>query len=234
MRTILGAAGIALSSVVALSGAAHAQAAVPEPRSTPAPAPRGVEIWTGRAMHSSRWGFLGDTPNVNLALLAVRWTTPIRVTSRSVLEYTVDVVPVALLSPPLPTRPGTQTVSGRCERTECVLFPLASAFPSGSAFGVGVSPLGVTWVFWPAERIRPTVATTAGVLWADRRVPTTGAARVNFVATAEVGVRAALNGRAELTAAYRFHHLSNAGLAPENSALASHLVSVGIRLRRGH
>jgi hypothetical protein len=60
-------------------------------------------------------------------------------------------------------------------------------------------------------------------------VPTTGAARVNFVATAEAGVRAALTRSYEVTATYRFHHLSNAGLAQENLAVASQLVSFGVR-----
>jgi hypothetical protein len=227
------AAGIGLSCIVALSRAALAQGAAPDSNAAPTPAYHGVEIWTGRATHSSRWGFLGDTPNVNLALLAVRWTTPIRASSRSVLEYTVDVVPVAVLSPPLSTGPGAESASGHCEGDECALYPLARTFPPGSAFGVGVSPLGLTWVFLPARRIRPVLATTGGLIWFDRRVPTTGAARINFAGTAEAGFRAALNERADLTAAYRFHHISNAGLARENSALASHVFSLGVRVRRG-
>jgi hypothetical protein len=59
-------------------------------------------------------------------------------------------------------------------------------------------------------------------------VPTTAASRVNFVATAEAGVRVVVSRSYELTAVYRFHHLSNAGMA-ENSALASQLFSLGVR-----
>jgi len=216
-----------------LSCAAAAQVTSLDAHSMSRASQRGLEIWTGRATHSSRWGFLGDTPNVNLALIAVRWTLPIKTTSEWVLEYTADVVPMALLSPPLPTRPGTETAAGRCDAMSCEVYPLQSTFPHGSSFGAGVSPLGLSWVLEPTARIRPMLATTGGLLWSDRKVPTTGAARVNFVATAEAGIRAALSGNTELTVAYRFHHLSNAGLARENPALASHLISLGVRVRQG-
>jgi hypothetical protein len=42
-------------------------------------------------------------------------------------------------------------------------------------------------------------------------------------------VRAAVSRSYELTATYRFHHLSNAGTARENIALASQLFSLGVR-----
>lgn len=70
------------------------------------------------------------------------------------------------------------------------------------------------------------------MLWSDRRVPTTGASRLNFVATAEAGVRIEMSSRTALTLGYRFHHLSNAGLARDNYALASHLFTIGVRRNR--
>lgn len=225
------AAELGLFSIVAVASPAHAQGTTADSGSASNLAQPALEVWTGQAVHSSRMGFLGDTPNVNLALVAVRWTRPVRMTARSVLEYTVDVVPMALLSPPLPTRPGSQSPSAICDGLVCEILPLPSRFPSGSSFGIGVSPFGLTWVLRPADRVRPFLAGTGGLLWSDRQVPTTNGARVNFVATAEAGVRVGVSERTDVTAAYRFHHLSNAGLARENAALASHVFSLGVRVR---
>jgi Lipid A 3-O-deacylase (PagL) len=215
--------------VVTVSSTAMAQAAAPDSLPTQRPVEQGVELWMGRATHSPQLGFLGDTPGVNMALFAARFTRVIASSTQVALEYTADLVPVAVLSPPIPTVEGTRSASARCQNRHCQLTPFQRMFPPGSAFGAGLSPIGLTWVFQPDARVRPTLATTGGLLWTDRRVPTTGATRINFVATGEAGVRAAVSRSYELTATYRFHHLSNAGTARENIALASQLFSLGVR-----
>lgn len=222
---------LALEAVLgaALSSVATAQAAVSDSLPPPRLVEQGVELWIGRATHSPQLGFLGNTPGVNMALVAVRFTRVIASSTHVALEYTADLVPTAVLSPPIPTIDGTSSESARCLDGECQLTPFQRTFPPGSAFGVGVSPVGLSWVFQPDARVRPMLAATGGLLWTDRRVPTTASSRVNFVATAEAGVRAALSRSYEVTATYRFHHLSNAGMAPENLAVASQLFSVGVR-----
>jgi hypothetical protein len=137
-------------------------------------------------------------------------------------------VPAAVFSPPLPTAEGTRSTSARCVDRQCELTPFQRTFPPGSAFGAGVSPIGLTWLFRRESRVRPTLATTGGLLWTDREIPTTAATRFNFTATVEAGLRTAIGRTYELTTTYRFHHLSNAGFA-ENIALASQLFSVGLR-----
>ncbi len=150
------------------------------------------------------------------------------------LEYTADFVPVAVLSPPLPSQHSTAPGGGTaCRSPDGCAFIAASAFPSGSAVAVGASPFGLTAVIWPSHRLQPTIAATGGLLWSDRPVPTTAAARLNFVATAEAGVRLLLQPDLSVTVTYRFHHLSNAGLARDNYALASNIFSLGMRWRRG-
>jgi hypothetical protein len=187
-----------------------------------------VELWLARGSHSPMWGVLGNTPGVNMAVMAMRYTRMIASSRDMTVEYTADVVPVAVFSPPLPTAQGTQTASARCSDKKCELIPFQRTFPPGSAFGAGFSPLGLTWVFRPNSHIRPVLATTGGMLWTDREMPTTAASRFNFTVTAEAGLRAAISRSYELTTTYRFHHLSNAGMA-ENVALASQLFSVGVR-----
>ncbi|MFL5607068.1 MAG: acyloxyacyl hydrolase [Gemmatimonadaceae bacterium] len=214
---------------MALSAApAPAQVTAPESVHAPRPMEHGVELWFARGTHSPMWGILGNTPGVNMAVVAARFTRMIASSPNMTLEYTADVVPAAVFSPPLPTAQGTQTASARCSEHKCELTPFQRTFPPGSAFGAGVSPLGLTWVFRRDGRIRPVLATTGGMLWTDREMPTTAASRFNFTVTAEAGLRAAISRSYELTTTYRFHHLSNAGFA-ENVALASQLLSVGVR-----
>ena len=52
-------------------------------------------------------------------------------------------------------------------------------------------------------------------------------------ALAEAGVRVQLPRGPGLVVAYRFHHLSNGGTAPDNYAVASHVLSAGVRWRLG-
>jgi hypothetical protein len=223
---------VAMLISVAVSSTAHGQAESHDSAWASSRVHKGFEVWVGRGTHSPDWGFLGGTPHVNLALMAMRWTTPLGTPGGVAMEYTIDVVPAALLSPPLPTQPGMRSPSGVCDVRGCRLFALDGTFPAGSAFGVGVSPIGLTWVFRRDSRIQPTLATTGGVLWADRPVPTLNATRFNFTATAEAGVRVEVSSTTELTLSYRFHHLSNAGTGRENYALASQLLSIGVRRHR--
>ena len=207
---------------------ASAQVTAPESLLASRPRDRGVEVWLARGTHSPMWGILGNTPGVNMAIVATRFTRMITSSPTMTLEYTADIVPAVVFSPPLPTAQGTRTASARCSDKICELFPLQRTFPPGSAFGAGVSPVGLTWVFRPESRFRPVLATTGGMLWTDREIPTTAATRFNFTVTVEAGLRTAISRSYELTTTYRFHHLSNAGFA-ENVALASQLFSVGLR-----
>ncbi len=194
------------------------------------PRGHGLEVWAGLARRSPRWGVLGDTPGMSLALAAVRWTRPLRVRRGTTLEYAADLIPVALLSPPYLGSADAQRPARPCRPTEpCPYAALGGPFPAGSAFGAGASPLGLTATFRAGRRVQPTVGATGGVLWFDRRVPTTSAARVNFTATLEAGVRVVPARAGGVVLLYRFHHLSNGGTAPDNFAVASHVLSAGYR-----
>lgn len=223
---------------------ARAQPA-PDTDSTPSavPAPTlarttGIGLWGGVGTHSRDWGVLGAVPNVNLALAAARLSWPVGPHARHhvsrQLYYTVDLIPVALLSPPYISHPRG---SSGCSGTRVCIQPAPGStghglFPSGSAYGAGASPLGLTTVFRADDVVRPTLGATGGMLWFDRRVPTTEAARRNFTATLEAGLDVAPRRGPAVSVGYKFHHLSNGGTARENPAVASNMVSVAISWRR--
>lgn len=194
---------------------------------------RQVEFWGGLAHHSPRWGVLGDTPDMSLAIFAIRIERPLRgptvvgSTQRTMIH--MDFIPLALMSPAYESL-GQLGGSG-CEIEDlCVGRPDGSGlFSSGAAAAVGLNPLGITTHFRQRSYFSPSIGVTGGVLLFDRATPTTASSHFNFTAAVEVGLRIGPPERAGIVLAYRLHHISNAGLAHENPAVASHLLTIGLR-----
>jgi Lipid A 3-O-deacylase (PagL) len=210
-----------------------------EPDADLSAARRGAwELWGGIGNRSPQWGILGETPDMRLGLIALRWTRPIGARTAAdelpVLEWHIDLVPLARLSPPLVSLRGSGVP---CQRAAlCVLPPDSYAgtglFPPGAPSGFGVSPLGLTRRFHRAGPISPWLGITGGALFFSERVPTTQASRFNFTASGELGLRFGAPTEPGITVAYRFHHISNGGTAGENPGVASHLITVGIHRPR--
>jgi hypothetical protein len=192
-----------------------------------------MEIWGGLAQGSPRWGILGETPGMNVALVGLRLARPLtNDTERSGRRLTtvhLDLIPLALVSTPYVSLRGRD--AAECSPDALCLQPGTSEqglFPNGSALGLGVSPLGITTHFRRTERISPSVGLTGGALIFDRRVPTSRGSPFNFTASLEAGLRIGSPNRTGVLLSYRFHHISNAGFARENPGIASHLLTVGL------
>jgi hypothetical protein len=189
---------------------------------------RAVEVWAGYSHSSPKWGVLGNRPGMSFAIAAARLTRRIKTTAAYGLDYTVDIIPVALSSPPLGQDYFFWGYDGRSAPADC--SALRCRFPPGSAYGAGVSPLGITAVYRQGRALQPRLGATAGVLMFDRPVPTVYSTRFNFTASIEAGLQLLNRRGSGVLAVYRFHHISNAGTGEDNSALASHVISIGIRL----
>jgi hypothetical protein len=184
---------------------------------------RAVEVWAGVSRGSSMWGQLGDMPNETMALTAVRFVERVHRSDAVSVEYGVDLIPIALMSPPY--RVPDASCGSACASSST--DPRAGA----AAHGAGVNPISLTAIFRANRALQLRAGASAGALWFDRPVPTTTAARLNFTGSVELGAQligAQGNG---LVVTYRFHHLSNAGRGTENPGIASHLVSLGARWR---
>jgi hypothetical protein len=189
-----------------------------------------VELWAGYSDHSTDWGVLGHLPKIHLGLAAGRATHRVATFKSMAWEYTFDVVPIALISPPLrgvietPWHPACQSY------LPCSPVTLGKRFPQGSGLGYGFSPLGLTGIWRRSSMIQPRIGGTAGMLLFDRAVPTVLSTQFNFTTTAEAGVQFMARSGDGLIFVYRFHHISNAGTGIDNSAVASHVLSIGIRM----
>lgn len=194
---------------------------------------RELELWGGLAQGSPQLGILGETPNMNLALVALRISRPIGTRtsrSRSMMMH-LDIIPFALLSPPYTSLRNDPD----CSPDALCLEPATNApglFPNGSAVGFGITPLGVTMHFQQDRTVSPSIGVTGGALLFDRAAPTTNGARFNYTAAIEAGIRIGRPDRVGLLLSYRFHHISNAGMALENPGIASHLLTFGLRSAR--
>lgn len=197
-----------------------------------------LEVWAGAANHSPQLGILGEAPGMRFGLLSFRWSSalkpPIAAAALPSLEWTVDFIPVARMSPPLVSLRGT---GQPCTTAALCVEPAdprdrETYFPAGSPFGFGFTPVGVVKRFRTTTKASPFVAINGGALIFDQRVPTTQASQFNFTASAEVGLRFGPPTERGITLSYRFHHISNAGTAGENPGLASHLITVGVHRPR--
>jgi hypothetical protein len=153
------------------------------------------ELWAGLSNESPQWGILGETPGVRFGMLALRWTralgAPVEANALPATEWTVDLIPLARMSPPLTSLSGSGL---SCPRASLCVAPQDPAdqqgyFPPGSPLAFGVAPLGFTRRFLRTSRVSPFVGANGGMLVFTERVPTSRASRMNFTASAEVGVR---------------------------------------------
>ncbi len=197
--------------------------------------PRGhFEVWGGFARGSSEWGALGETPGMNLGLIALRWSSPLgqprAVGAIPRWEISFDVIPLARISTPL--RSFRPCLVGPI----CVLPPPPNGdegfFPDESPFAVGVNPIGLTRRFSLTPILTSTIGATAGALLFGEPVPTTAASAFNFTASLELGVRIGRPTGRTFSVTYRALHLSNGGLRFENPAVLSHVVSLGLQVPR--
>ena len=185
-----------------------------------------MEYWAGFSNRSPKWGVLGNRPGMSFGIAAARTAWRLKTTPHYAIDYTVDFIPVALSSPPLDfdLQAAVIEFGGRGCLVSC-------RFPSGSAYGAGISPFGFTATYRRNRMIQPRIGFAGGALLFDRAVPTVISTRFNFTAAIEAGAQILNRNGDGLLLVYRFHHLSNAGTGYDNSALASHVISLGARFR---
>jgi hypothetical protein len=208
--------------------AANAQSPHPDTARADRSGSRATEFWAGFSNRSSKWGVLGNRPGMSFGLAAARSTHRVKTTARYALDYTIDFIPVALSSPPLGYDLEMPSARFRSNSAECLM---SCRFPAGSAYGAGVSPVGLTAVYRRDRMVQPRLGFAGGMLFFDRAVPTIISARFNFTAAIEAGAQILSRKGDGVLIVYRFHHLSNAGTGYDNSALASHVISIGARFR---
>jgi Lipid A 3-O-deacylase (PagL) len=96
--------------------------------------------------------------------------------------------------------------------------------PRNTAFGGGVNPLGLKWIFATRGDVQPYLELNGGTLFTSHEVPF-GTSNVNFTSSAALGLHF-LHQHA-WTVEVRYMHISNAGLTSPNPGINTVQVRLG-------
>jgi lipid A 3-O-deacylase len=119
---------------------------------------------------------------------------------------------------------GPGFLSGRFEYAVDAV-PVFMVFqPANTAFGAGVNPFALKWIFATRTDIEPYLELNGGTLFTTHEVPA-GTSTVNFTSSAAFGVHF-LHEHA-WTVEVRYMHISNAGLTTPNPGINTVQVRVG-------
>ena len=142
------------------------------------------------------------------------------------VSYIVDVVPLAVMTNN-PTRYETRS---------CPPGPACSFLVqyTGTVVGAGASPLGLQMEIGTRSPVSIQLHGNGGLLIFSRPTPDPEARRLNFTASAGAAIEIELARRLGVSVGYVWHHTSNAGTAPANPGLDSHMLVVGLVRRREH
>jgi len=88
--------------------------------------------------------------------------------------------------------------------------------PANTAYGAGVNPLGLKWIFATRGSVAPYLELNGGTLFTNHEVPW-GTSTVNFTSSAALGMHF-LHEHA-WTLEVRYMHISNAGLTKPNPGI---------------
>jgi hypothetical protein len=96
--------------------------------------------------------------------------------------------------------------------------------PANTAYGAGVNPVGLKWIFATRGHVAPYLELNGGTLFTTHEVPT-GTSTVNFTSSAALGMY--FFGDHAWSMDVRYMHISNAGLTVPNPGINTVQVRIG-------
>ncbi|MDH3216422.1 MAG: acyloxyacyl hydrolase [Candidatus Krumholzibacteria bacterium] len=177
-----------------------------------------VSLWLGVSYDSPADQFLGVTPGRDFHEFAFRMGWRLVDARLLRLDYTLDLIPLAMITNNPRYSIGATTFNGMRQRriTDYETEYGIGAAPFGLRVGV---PLLTRWFVFASG--------SAGFLAFEGRVPTYGASYFNFTFDFGGGVEASITNRWGIYAGYKLHHLSNGGRAYENPGIDSNIFYLG-------
>jgi len=169
-------------------------------------------FWGGISFHSPTW--IGTIEDARFGNIGLRYGRVLAASKSVALEWTIDAVPVAILSNPrlFIIQSGSTFAVQRTRKT---------------VYAWGVSPLGLKVNFRRDRRVEPFAASTAGFLFFTEDVPVAGAARFNFTFDFQGGVQIVNSNRRSYTIGYKFNHISNGNHSHINPGVDFHMIFFG-------
>ncbi len=166
--------------------------------------------------------FGGQVSGVRQSGIAIRASTDLVAVGPVHLRYTAQLLPLMMLS--------------HIERYELLESPDRSIYVlsgTGSASGIGLSPIGLQLAIDLASRARVQVGAATGIAVFTQHIPSAGGARRNFSAEWDAAVQVAAGRDRWIQLGLRWKHISNGFTAFENPGVDNRMIVVGYSTRIG-
>ena len=229
-RVLISSGVMAITLVIAIKCNAQATAVSPSVASTGRPAGGALSedtltksknefgLWAGGSLGLP--SALGGSRDLKIPfILGLRYGRVLLASEYAALEYTIDLVPVAVVSAP---HGGFSNPGG-------------AASPGAGrdyAYGIGAIPVGFKLFVAHQHRVKPYLTVSSGPLYFNKQVPVPDSAKFNFLSTAGGGVQIFVSSRRALTVEYVVGHLSNAGVGNLNPGFNSSTFHFGFSVFR--
>src|SRR5882724_6298457 len=152
-------------------------------------------VWGGMSFNSTT--LIGKTPDVKFGNIGLRYGRVLKTSKTVAFEWTIDVIPVSVLSNP---RPEVTSAGPGFTITSLVRH---------SVYGFGAAPIGWKLNFRRNRRLQPFAQATGGFLYFNRQAPVDDSSRFNFTFDFSGGVQIVNSNRRSVTIGYKYQHISN-------------------------
>jgi hypothetical protein len=146
-------------------------------------------------------------------IAALRYGRTLAANDSLALQYTLDVVPLAV---------ATGTIVSRTTSPAGV-----DIFRRETAYGAGFTPLGLQLDFANGSKVHPFAHVNGGFLYFNKSVPIEDAGRFAWVGEAGGGLRIFTSERRAVSLGVRFHHISNGDRQGSNRGLNQFVIYAG-------
>jgi len=146
-------------------------------------------------------------------IAALRYGRTLAASDSLALQYTLDVVPLAV---------ATGTIVSRTTSPAGV-----DTFRRETAYGAGFTPLGLQLDFANGSKVHPYAHVNGGFLYFNKSVPIEDAGRFAWVGEAGGGLRIFTSERRAVNVGVRFHHISNGDRQGSNRGLNQFVIYAG-------
>ena len=177
-------------------------------------------FWAGGAFTATTaFGGLteAEADNRKFFITAFRYGRTLAANDSVALQYTLDAIPLAV---------ATGNIS-----SVTTVGPVTT-FERDTAYGAGVTPLGLQLDFANGSKVHPFIHVNGGLLVFNRSVPLPDAGSLALVGETGGGIRIFTSERRAVTLGVRFHHISNGDTSGSNRGLNQFIIYGGFSIFR--
>lgn len=145
-------------------------------------------------------------------IAAFRYGRTLAANKSVALQYTLDAIPLAVATGNIES---STTVGG------------ITTFTRDSAYGAGVTPLGLQLDFANGSRVKPFIHVNGGLLVFNESVPLPDSGKLALIGETGAGLRVFTSERRAVSFGVRFHHISNGDRAGSNRGLNQFIFYAG-------